>query len=62
MPKKKFRVWYTTTSYRYLDVEADNYVDAQLKAQGVDGVDFKRGMKERHDWSWDFDKVEEIKG
>lgn len=39
MPKK-FRVEYKSVSYYYVDIEAENELDASRKASDIDGGDF----------------------
>jgi len=58
---KKFRVWYTSKTSYYLDVEAKNYLEAQLKAQDADGGDFFQEQGFESVGSWEYEDVEEIK-
>lgn len=60
MPNKKFRVWYQSVNYYYLDVEAKDETEAEKKAKEVDGGDFVQEQGFEGIGSWDFDKVENM--
>jgi len=60
MPNKKFRVWYKSTDYLYVDIEAENEEEAKEKAYNTDGGDFTADYGVNNVCGWDFDKVEDM--
>ncbi len=56
MPNKKFRVYYKSNTVYHIDVKAKDYIEAQLKAQKIDGGDFEQ----EGTGDWEFDSVKEL--
>ncbi len=57
---KKFRVWYQSVNYYYLDVEAKDETEAEEKAKKADGDEFSEKQGFEGVGSWDYDRVENM--